>query len=244
VIVMAMAELPDREMIIRDARQLVLFVDEQNISFPLGREKPQMQGGRYVSWDIPLSAAMIDRLKNAVSIGAGISPTLGIFSGFKGISTRDGRDKLARFLDGCMTPQQDISTTVPAIQPQTSGGPSDVEIGRRVAHNFDTQFKKAGMAGIRISVEACYASVTKSRKIVALEYCYLLDSVASGMDKAGSEQFSLPKQPFFLPENVARRTTSAFNGIRSDPTANEREITRWHLLILFVLSELDGIGKQ
>lgn len=244
-ILMAMSELPDREEIIRDARQLILFVDKKDVSFPIGPDKPEMQGGKYVAWIIPLSPAMIARLENATSIGAGISPSPGIFSGFEGISTKDGHDKLVKFLDGCMAPQQSPSaSTVQPSSPSRPSGQSDVDITRRVAHNFDAQYKKAGMAGMQISVEACYASVRKSRKISSLEYCYLLDSMASGMDKAASEQNHWPEMPYFFPEKVTQRTASIFSEIRNDPAANEREITRWRPLLIFVFSELEAIGKQ
>ena len=100
------------------------------------------------------------------------------------------------------------------------------------------------MAGLQLSVEACYASVQKSRKVTSLEYCYLLDRTASGMDNAAAKKNNWTRNPYFLEEKVNQRTSSTFAIIRNDPTANDREMSRWQPLLMFVLNELDPAAKQ
>ena len=242
--ILAMSELPDREEISRDARFIILFIDGKEIKFPLGESKLTRDGGKYLSWPITPPLGLIPQIIAANSIGAGLSMGGGIFSGFKGISTRLGQIKLTRLVSGCVSPQQAVRGPVftPSIKSKHSG-PSDIEISRRVAQNFDTRYKKAGMAGIKVSVAACYASVLKTRKVKSLEYCYLLDSAASSLDAAFAEKNNWPKYPFFLKKKVLQRTSSTFAIIRDDPASNDHEISRWQPLMILVLNEIDARAK-
>jgi hypothetical protein len=134
---------------------------------------------------------VVDALKVAHRIGSGLLTAPGIFSGFKGINIGEGRKNLIRFLNDCPVVRDEKAALsgaptsaliVPSDSDTTSNSPdansSDALFAKHVAQNFHLQYKKAGIAGMRYSVESCYALARKTLKESTIEYCYLLDQLA------------------------------------------------------------------
>ena len=94
-IMMIFSELPDRESIARQAKNVILIINGKNAP-------PKLAGDSHLQWTIALTPEQVDALKMADYIGAGVAPgPPEAFSGFAGINVGEGREKLVRTLNDC-----------------------------------------------------------------------------------------------------------------------------------------------
>jgi len=101
----------------------------------------------------------------------------------------------------------------PAIAPKID----ERALALRAAKNFDREYKRSGMAGLRASVDACYVRSLQLGTVDAVEYCYVLYRIASGIDAAVSKQFGIPQDSFWTEDSVTNRTKSAVLRLSLDP---------------------------
>jgi hypothetical protein len=102
-VVMAMSELPDHKRIIEATRNIILFIDGEERIIPndLVVFKPNSGQGPWMMWGFLLSKESVDAIRRADRVGSGLQAAPGIFAGFLGIRVGEGRDKIAKVLDGC-----------------------------------------------------------------------------------------------------------------------------------------------
>jgi hypothetical protein len=221
--------------------------------------QPRLEGAKYIGWSIKLTADLVDALKNANKIGSGLSIAPGIFAGFHGIGVGDGKDKLIRYLIDCSDklsaastenalPSTDAPTAV-ATAPSAPGplpnSPSDAtDLVKRVARNFDQQFKKGGMAGLKVSVETCYARARQTLKEAIVQYCYLLDELASSVDAAVMQKLNIRQDEYWQPQSVLARTSDVLRLIRSDPVEDMQTLRYWTPLRALALKELLALKEH
>jgi hypothetical protein len=111
-------------------------------------------------------------------------------------------------------------------------------LAKRVAQNFDRQFKKGGMSGIKNSVESCYALARKTLKESTIEYCYLLDQLASAVDAAAMEGLNRPQDEYWRPRTALARTMTL---VRTNPEKYSRTLQHWADIGLLSLKELAAL---
>ena len=252
---MTLSELPQREAVIAEAKTPVLFIDDNTSVLQPGSftNDPKLEGDSYISWSIALSPGQIDALKQAKRIGSGISAAPGIFAGVLGINVGDGREKLTRLLNDCndatrsSTPNSlpSKTTSVPAfpntIAPAQNATPEELGLAKKVASNFNKQYKSMGMAGIKSSVEACYSVAAQRRKISAVEYCFLLDQLASSVDATVTRSLNVSQDDFWKEQNATRRSTTALELLQVDRNAGGRLIAAWQRAKTSALVELGNL---
>jgi hypothetical protein len=100
-----------------------------------------------------------------------------------------------------------------------------LKTARRVAFNFDQQFKKTCLPRIKISVEACYAQARKLLTTSAIAYCYILDQVASMKAKS----MGLP-DTYWEPQNIAYRAKAVLDLAQIAPELGVRMLQTWSTL--------------
>jgi hypothetical protein len=229
---MTLTQLPDRDTVIREAKNIIVMINEQ--SFPVASgdvaQRPSPSGDSYVKWTITLSRELAGALKVADTIGSVLSPAPGIFGGVKGIRVGDGREKLVRTLAECQALQG--SSSAASIPPSSASSPANVNqddtaLAKRVARNFDQQFKKAGMAGLKVSIDACYVQARKTPKESTIEYCYLLDQLACSVDETATKKMNISQENYWYCTTALARTMAAMTLIQADPQARSWTLQRW-----------------
>src|ERR1700730_9300179 len=90
-----------------------------------------------------------------------------------------------------------------------------VEIAKRVARNFHRKIMKAGMAGLRTSVETCYGRARRTFEKSAIQYCYLLDQLASSADAAMMRNLKMPQDVFWQSQSALARTMAVMLRIQA-----------------------------
>ena len=259
-LVTVLSELPARQSVIHSSQNVLLFVDEQVLPVPpnLVVGQPRLEGTKYIGWSIKLTPDLVDALKNANKIGSGLSITPEIFAGFKGIGVGDGKDKLIQYLSDCsdkssaspsaVLPSSAAPTAVatapsaPGSLPNATSDPTDLV--KRVARNFDQQFKKAGMAGLKVSVETCYARARQTLKEAITQYCYLLDELASSVDAAVMQKLNIRQDEYWQPQSVLTRTSEVLKLIKSDPVEDMQTLRYWTTLRALALKELLALKEH
>jgi hypothetical protein len=103
------------------------------------------------------------------------------------------------------------------------------EIDRAVA-NMTAQYKKTGMAGLRGSVEACYARFASSTTIKFARYCFALDHAAMRLDQEMSKLFNMPQNPYFLDARVITRANWAFDKLEYEQAKRGGLLSIWSRL--------------
>ncbi|MGI8569374.1 MAG: hypothetical protein ACR2KT_10050 [Methylocella sp.] len=88
------SELPDRESVVRQAKNVILFINDK--SLPVTPKAvyypPLLAGGSYLSWAVVLTPELVGALKMAKRIGSGVSPgPSDVFAGVAGINVGEGR---------------------------------------------------------------------------------------------------------------------------------------------------------
>jgi hypothetical protein len=254
-LVTVLSELRGRQSVVDSAQNVLLFIDEQVLPVPanLVAGQPRLEGTKYIGWSIKLTADLVGALKNANEIGSGLSIAPGIFAGFQGIGLGDGKDKLIRYLNDCSDKLSAASTenaapsnaaptavatapTAPGPLPNSTSDATDLV--RRVARNFDQQFKKAGMAGLKVSVETCYARARQALKEAIAQYCYLLDELASSVDAAVMQKLNIRQDDYWQSQSVLARTSEVLKLIKSDPVEHMQTLRYWMTLRALALKEL------
>jgi hypothetical protein len=228
---------------IRQAKNIIIIINDQTFHVSAGDVvgRPSPTGGNYVGWTISLSRELADALKVAESIGSGLSLGPGIFAGVKGIRVGDGREKLVRTLTDCQSANgaASVPTNLPSTNSSgTSGAQDDTALAKRVARNFDQQFKKAGMAGLKVSVDACYVQARKTPKESTIEYCYLLDQLACSVDEAATKKMNIPQQSYWYCTTAFARTAAAMTLIQADPQSRSWTLQRWAAAKTIAFGEL------
>jgi hypothetical protein len=220
--------------------------------------QPRLEGTKYIGWSIKLTADLVGALKNANEIGSGLSVAPGIFAGFQGIGLGDGKDKLIRYLNDCSDTLASASTenalpsiaapTAVAAAPSVPGSlPNSTDatdLVNRVIRNFDQQFKKAGMAGLKVSVETCYARARQTLKEAIMQYCYLLDELASSVDAAVMQKLNIRQDEYWQPQSVLVRTSEVLKLIKSDPVEHMQTLRYWTTLRVLALKELLALREH
>jgi len=95
---------PAREVVIAEAKKILIFLDGKSISMPSKTiaEAPRLSGDSFIRWMVFVTPQLAERIKMADQIGSGISPgPEGTFAGFAGINVGDGRRKIATFFENC-----------------------------------------------------------------------------------------------------------------------------------------------
>ena len=245
---MVLSELPDREATIREAKNIVISINGQWVPVPASDivGSPSPSGRSYIAWTIAPSPEMVGALKVADSIGSGLSPAQGIFAGIRGIRVGDAREKLVRTLTECLPSRADPKVAAsapsnPSTAPDVPNSEEETVLAKRVARNFSQRYKKAGMAGLKESIEACYGQVRKTLKESSLEYCYLLDQLACAIDEATSQQFKMPQASYWQCASALGRTVSVMALMQSDPQARLWSLQRWAAAKSMSLSELAAL---
>ena len=100
------------------------------------------------------------------------------------------------------------------------------------------------MAGLRTSVETCYGRAGRTLKKSAIQYCYLLDQLASSADAAMMRNFNLkmPQDVFWQSQSALARTMAVMMRIQPDPEVNSRIIQSWAPLLSISRKELASLS--
>jgi hypothetical protein len=222
--ILTLSELSDREAIIRESTTPILIINDQSFTVPrtFHDQPPTLANGRYVSWSITLTPEVVGALKAANRIGSGLSPAPGIFAGVAGINVGDAKEKLVRFLNDCGDGAPQFAThNLPDITP------TEAALAKRVARHFDQQYKKTGMEGIRGSVESCYALARKTPREPTIEYCYILDQLASAVDASTMKQLGYPQDKYWQPQTAVARTAAVLALVHSNPGEYSQILQHW-----------------
>jgi hypothetical protein len=187
------------------------------------------------------------QIQSAKSVGVTMQASYQapIFLGFNAMPFESGAAKLAGLLATCrgnnLKEEVAVSPTISATGAQLD---NDSLLVNRVAKNFDRQYRKAGMTGIRSSIEACYAQARKAAKLTALEYCYLLDQVSSAVDAEFAEKSNAPQQGFWRPQSALARTMAIMKFVEIDGEKSGKTIQHWASLNALTLRELASIPSR
>ena len=180
-------------------------------------------------------------------IGTGLRFAQDVFAGIRGISVGDGKEKLDRILNDCANTADSANTQLSSPPIISNGRSQDLEsspeisqkessLAKRVARNFDREFKRGGMLRIKEGVSQCYQQASRSFDYFAAEYCYILDQISCGMDEAFWGKFRKPQQDeFWLKSNRVARTLSLFSGGNLNPA---QTMQRWDGVKSLALREL------
>ena len=100
----------------------------------------------------------------------------------------------------------------------------------RAAKAFQGQYKKAGMAGLAVSVDECYARARQLRTENSALYCYVLDFMASELDSAASKSLGFPVNERSKIENVNARINLVFDVLGFDQSERGQRTAMWSAL--------------
>jgi hypothetical protein len=103
------------------------------------------------------------------------------------------------------------------------------EVDRAVG-NMVSQYKKTGMAGLRGSVEACYAHFASTTTIKFARYCFALDHAAMRLDQEMAKLLNAPQNPYFLDARVITRANWAFDKLEYEQAKRGRLLSIWSRL--------------
>jgi hypothetical protein len=94
------------------------------------------------------------------------------------------------------------------------------------------------MAGLKASVEACYERSRKTLKEATIQYCYLLDQLASSVDAAVMQNLNIRQDEYWQTQSAVKRTIEVLKLIRSDPEENMQTLRLWASLKATAMKEL------
>jgi hypothetical protein len=167
-------------------------------------------------------------LRQAKTIGTGLDIGPNVFAGIRGINVGDGREKLVRTLNNCPLANESKVSRFPSTVEQNAENANteneqqvadkDEAVAKRVARNFNREFKRGGMFRLKESVTQCYQQASRSYDYSSIEYCYILDQISCGMDAAFWKNLGKSQQDkFWLQDNAVKRTLALLNvpGIKS-----------------------------
>jgi hypothetical protein len=125
--------------------------------------------------------------------------------------------------------------------PGVPEGGTDAEQAKRVARNFNERYAKLGMAGIKSSVQTCYAATTKSLKERSMQYCFLLDLVASTVDAETATRLGLAQEPYWSKSAVWARALAAVSAIQPNSSIASDMLSRWSAGLPIAMQELSVV---
>jgi len=241
---MTLSQLPDRDGVIRATKNIEVSINEQpfNVAPKDVARQPSISGDAYIAWTISLGPELVGALKVADSIGSGLSPAPGVFAGVRGIHVGDDREKLVGLLTECSPTSQPAApmNSAPSGSPQASAV-DEIALAKRVARNFNQQYKKAAMVGLRMSVEACYGQARKTLREESIEYCYLLDQLSCAIDDAMMQKLNRPQEDYWLCTTAIARTAAVLTLAEPDPQVRALNLQRWTAAKSTSLNELGSL---
>ena len=156
----------------------------------------------------------------------------------------DGANKLDGLLNTCGLGQTNSSQSNSINSPPVQNGISDADalITKRLARNFNIEYKKHGVIGLKNSIASCYNQAIKSKKYATFEYCYLLDQIACEIATKWSEANAQnSSDEYWRADNGVARTYRAAAFANLVPELTSATILHWSLLKPEVNRELAAV---
>jgi hypothetical protein len=96
------------------------------------------------------------------------------------------------------------------------------------------------MGGIRASIRECYDRAYQLKTIESVEYCFVIDFLASDIDAQAAKNSGFPPDDFDRIELVNTRLNQAFDLLKIDAAARGDYTARWSGLAFHGLRTLRG----